>query len=128
MTQSIQSVASAFYHDPDINEIDGGRVLRISYDFTASVASIETKLNLADVGLMTLQSVFIDNSANGNPVTLLVRDTNQRIVLAAQRQGYFRILAGGLDINVIVSTTAAIVSVPIHFINLRVVGDNWESA
>lgn len=71
-----------------------------------------------------IQTVYIDNSQNANPLTMIVDLTNQRIIAPAHSQGYYSILAPNPP-KFNFSTTAGNFIVPVQFLNVPVQPYVW---
>ncbi|MGI0012236.1 MAG: DUF1859 domain-containing protein [Nitrososphaera sp.] len=115
-----------FFHNPQVNEEDGARVLPLVFDFSSDTVQ-EFSMPLSDVGLFSVQTVYIDNGGNANAVTLTIRGTNQRIIVSPNSQGYYALLASPQALDIIVEATAGIVR--FHFINIAMIGQltNWKT-
>lgn len=74
---------------------EGPRVVPVILDFTATPAEISGDFTIEEsTGVVSfVQSVFIDNADNTSPLTLIIDVTGQRIVVPANRQGYFPVFA-----------------------------------
>lgn len=85
---------------------EGPRSISITYDFSAGVQSYQTDMtSVKQLGKITaLQSVFIDNSVNTQPIVLTVAGTNQSISVPANYQGVFPLFVGGQALFTVTST------------------------
>ena len=73
---------------------EGSRVCSTSYNFTTQATYFEDLSKLLIYGIeTTVQSIWIDNSANLYPVTIFVGGSQQQIVLNANSQGIFPLFA-----------------------------------
>lgn len=102
------------------------RVLRVSLDFSVTIASIMLDLQeeMLTAQLEFVQTLYLDNAANANGLTVVVGATQQIIKIKANTQGYFPVLApetAGFQFL----TTAAAISVPVHFINVPMPAYSW---
>lgn len=96
---------------PRISE-GGPRSVFLDLNFTVdSEIDIDFTVIQQAGALSFLQSVFIDNSANLNPLTIVFDQVNQRIVVPAQCSGVFPVIAP-------ISTKATVTTTPAA--NLRV--------
>jgi hypothetical protein len=122
-----QPYAIPFFHDPEINTEQGARDYPVTFNFAAS--SIYDNCNeLADVGLFTLQMVYIDNGQNPAPLSLMLRGTRQVITMRPFTQGYRRVLGSPRMLDYTVTSFGG-GSAVIHFLNIVPDGsDSWETA
>ncbi len=74
-----------------------------------------------------VQTVFIDNSENPNPITLITELTNQRIICPAGAQGYFSVLQPNNPVFDF-ETTAGAFNVPLQFMNVPVQPCVWGNS
>lgn len=105
---------------------NGPRALPISLDFTNQtfyqldlVQEVE-----ADV-INIVQSIYVDNSANLNPVTFLFDQTNQRLVIPAGAQGTWPVITPKDAPRFVVSTTQAAVVVNFILLNVPMAISPW---
>lgn len=73
-----------------------------------------------------LQGVYIDNSANLNPLTLIMSVTNQRVTCPPQSQGYFSILCPDPP-QMTANTTQANIQIPMIFYNVPIQPAVWSA-
>jgi hypothetical protein len=87
---------------------EGSRSVSAIYNWTANTAYNEDLSGLQAAGMeTTIQSIWVDNTANGAAVTLVVNGTGQRIVVPAYAMGCFPFFvsgAGGFSISSPITT------------------------
>lgn len=92
------------------------KTLGANLDFTNSVSinfdlTLETELGRIE----TVQAMFVDNSANADPVTFLFGVTQLRVVIPAGQQGTFPVFASA-DVKCTAASVGGVV-VPVFFLN-----------
>lgn len=105
----------------------GNRELAISYDFSVNASYLDDLLpELTSGQIEFVQSVFIDNSANLNPLLIqFLQGPQQPIQAPAQSQGYYNVTMGG-DVRYKISTTpAAALNVKLIFSNVKREQQTW---
>ncbi len=95
---------------------EGPRALLVTFSIVGSEI-VSCAIDLQGQGLSYVQSCYIDNSANMNPVTLTIAGTGQTITCLGQTQGFFPVLSG-LGQLVISVATAGTVDIPCQFFNI----------
>jgi hypothetical protein len=80
-----------------------------------------------DLGLNTLATVWIDNSANPFPFSITFNGTGQQIVAAPVSQGFYPVLCTPQMLNITVFSKGT-VNVPVFFINKEILTDTWFAA
>ena len=111
----------------DYTPKQGNRELAITYDFSATASYLDDLLpELSSHQIEFVQSVFIDNSLNPNPLTIqFAQGPQQPIVAPAQSQGIYPVLMGG-DIRYQISTTpSAALLVKLIFSNVKREFKTW---
>jgi len=84
----------------------GPKALPIEVDFTGSASQTFNLLQEETQGqIQNIQSVFVDNSDNANPLTILFAITQQRIVVPAGAQGIWPVICAE-QVQFTVSTNA----------------------
>ena len=69
---------------------EGSRVASTQYNFSTSLHFYEDLQNLKAYGVETaIQSIWVDNSNNPQPVTIVIAGSNQQIVVPNNSQGIF---------------------------------------
>lgn len=72
----------------------GPAAVNLNLDFSQATSLTADLSNLVQRGQISdVQALFIDNSQNGNPITIVVNILNQRIVIPAGAQAYMPVLA-----------------------------------
>lgn len=74
-----------------------------------------------------LQSVYIDNSANANPLTLAIQGTAYSITVKAHTQGWYPLSPAQGPLNVTISSTQAAVVPVLTFTSFMVPYVNWAT-
>lgn len=127
-----QQQALPFFHSLALNEEQGAKDLPVTFNFASGVTSYANSASLEEVGLFTLQGVFIDNSASPAPTTLLVTGTRQVIVIPPFTQAFERLLGSPLMLDYVVTNNsqqgAPGVNVTVHFLNIMPDSNNNWSA
>lgn len=102
------------------------KALPHSFDFSA-VSSIHFDLRKArdEAKIAWVQTVYIDNSANAQPISVKSAITNQTVTCPPNCQGYFPVLAAEPDF--ILSTTGGVV-VLLQFINVMMPASVWNAS
>lgn len=103
---------------------EGPKAVPVSLDFSSNPSyTLDYGNNQQLAQFSILQSIFIDNSANGSSITIIVNGTGQRIVCPATSQGYFAILCQS-PINLTFSS-AGNVPVPCYLLNFPLATAVW---
>lgn len=104
----------------------GNRELPVTYDFTA-VASINDDLTPEQMAsqIESVQSIYIDNSANGSPFQITFNGIYMIQVLPGRQGIYPVIAAGGMKL---VAASAGGVKVPVIFSNTAKNYYEWGAA
>lgn len=96
---------------------EGSRVVNAIYNWSANIGFNEDLSQLVAKGLeTTIQSVWIDNSSNPEPVTLSIASTGQVIVVPQNSQGLFPAFFTGAP-----AFQISVLQIPVQFIVLGVV-------
>lgn len=111
---------------------EGSRVVSTQYNWTAQSGFAEDLSQLQGKGIeTTLQSVYVDNGSNTQPVTITVAGSGQVVTVPASSQGVFPLFISGMGSFIIV-TTAAGVPTPIaattrcYFLNMPISPAVWH--
>lgn len=105
----------------------GPKVIPVNVDFTVNPQVLIDGQNLVSSGKIEyLQGVYIDNSANVNPVSLTMSTTNQVITCPKKSQGYFAIMCP--DPPQITANTLVGVVIPMFFYNVPIQPAVWSLA
>ncbi len=107
---------------------DGGIAVAVNLDFT-TVDNVSGDLALEQsVGQIGfVQTVWIDNSANGKVLSITVPGTGQKIVVKANTQGYYPILPFNGTFTWAAHSAGAAVIVPVIFINEKFEAAQWAT-
>lgn len=105
---------------------EGPKDIPISLDFSIqNTYQIDFTL-IQQRGLISeLQAVYIDNSLNASSVSLIVNGSNQKIVSAANSQGFYPILAPNPP--KFTSQSIGGVAVQMHFLNIPITCLTWNT-
>jgi hypothetical protein len=106
--------------------IEGAKMFRMVFDFSAQTSPINAQGGYRDIGLGTLSTVYIDNSANAQPFQLAFVGTSFTISVAKYTQGFYPVLSTPSMLNVVATSTGG-VAVPVTFINKEMLGMSWAS-
>lgn len=111
--------------------INGGVALPINFSFdVGGVASQNADLNaeMQANQIDFVQSIWIDNSANANPVTLIFAGMAQRIIVKKNHQGIYPLLIPQGPCGFSIATTlAAGLIVPVILFNVQIPQANWDT-
>jgi len=91
---------------------EGPRVVTCPCDFSqASNFNVDLKSLVQQAKISEVQSLFIDNSDNNFPLTVVISVQNQRIVVPANAQAYLNVLCNLPQFNVSSQGSAAMVNI-----------------
>lgn len=113
-----------------INVGDNGgrppRVVPVNFNFTVNGANqtLNYGYGQALAQIDVVRSIYIDNSMNPSPVTIVWQGSNQNIVVAAFSQGYYPVLVPD-PITFTISSNGTVCTV--FLINYLVPGSSWNS-
>lgn len=97
----------------------GPRGMPIALDFTNQASyAIDLVQEIEQNTLNMLQSIYVDNSANANALTIIFDQTNQRLVIPATAQGIWPVITPKDAPRFIASTTQAAVVVNLILLNV----------
>lgn len=101
------------------DEDKGPTILSTRLDFTAlGSAKIDlVKEEATDRMPVGVQSIFIDNSENPQPLVMVVGVTQQRVKIPANKQGVFPVYSNGDTDFTFTTTAGAGIIIPIIFAN-----------
>lgn len=103
---------------------EGPKCIPIPVDLTtAATAQIDMTLATGQQKISGVQSIYVDNSENPAPLTVLVDGTNQEIECPALSQGTYPVISTNRP-KFTVSSTGG-VSVLIHFLNVPIPCNVW---
>ena len=74
-----------------------------------------------------VQTLYIDNADNLNPITLTCSMTGQRIIAPARSQGYYPMLAPNPPQITCSTTQTNLLKVPVYLLNVPVQAVNWKT-
>lgn len=104
---------------------EGPRCLAVTLNFTNTDAiTIEGLLPVTTGKISYIQGAYIDNGDNPEQLTIVVKTTQQRLIIPAYGQGYYPILFSPVP-DCVVSTTQAALRVYIHFYNVPIQSQFW---
>lgn len=105
---------------------EGSKCVPFSCDFnTASQFDFDFTAAQQNGQISSIQTVYVDNSANGNSLTLSIDGTQQTIVVPPNSCGYFLLLAPMA--TVVHATTTGLVKVYFGFLNFYVPPTVWST-
>lgn len=105
----------------------GPKAVPTNVDFTVNASVLIDGSQIVSQGKIEyFQGVFIDNSANVNPVSLTMSTTQQMIICPAKSQGYFSILVPNPP--QIEAATPVGVIIPMIFFNVPIQPAVWSVA
>jgi hypothetical protein len=126
MSQQANGQLSA--HPLDIGKVpkSGAHAVSVAYNFTTQ-ASFNTDLtSLAQQGKLTnVQTVYVDNTSNNEPVIVLSIVTNQSISVPAGVQGYYTMLVSSA-MQFTVSSTGNGTTVQVQYIDVIIPPSQWD--
>jgi hypothetical protein len=121
----------AFDSDERLNA-DMGRSCPISHSFSSASGqqAVQTvKATLADIGLNTLKTVYIDNSASPAPTVLTFGVSRQTLTAPPFSQGYYRVIGSPLDLDYSITNYSGafsqVYTVNLLFINVALQPSVW---
>jgi hypothetical protein len=106
---------------------EGPQSVAINYDFSAGVQSYTTDMQLIKQQgkISMVQSVYIDNASNTQPVVLTVAGIGQQISVPANFQGIFPVLVTGQPVFNVSSTGNG--KSNIYFCNVQQAAFMWQA-
>lgn len=94
----------------------GPKALPIDYDFSVATSYTQNLFSAQGQGWIEfVQSLYIDNSANGQPITIDIAQTRQHLSVPAGFCAYLPVLAPNPP-NMTFTTTGG-VAIRVHFLN-----------
>lgn len=106
---------------------EGPKTLAVPLDFTGGITTIELDYSMLQPNTFEqLQGMYIDNSGNGQSLTITILSTQQKIVTKANRQRYVTVLSQN-PIRLKFQSTGG-VEVKVHLLNFPVASAEWETA
>lgn len=107
--------------------VNGPRGLDLDFPFTNLITQFSEKINLNSVGMEWVTGVFIDNSLNPQPMTLLIEETYQKFVVPRFSQGTFKVLGMRGDAVTFVGRTTGGITIPVMMLNFEVDTVVWNA-
>lgn len=104
---------------------EGPRALPVVFAL-AGATMARIGLSLADYHLAFVQSMFVDNSANAQALTVTFPETGQIVVIPKNSQGFVPVLFSGLNLTAEAATTGG-VNIPVKFLNIPMDLAIWSS-
>lgn len=105
---------------------EGPKVVPIGCDFTqASSYLVDLKTLVQQNKISNVQALYVDNSDNAQPTTIIVNVQNQRIIIPAFSQAYLMLLSNLPQMTISSSGT---INVPIFALNFPVTNCVWNGA
>lgn len=105
---------------------EGPVVVPVELDFSAlGDYEIDGYAIIASGKLSYIQCLYIDNSDNANPLTVIASYTKQRIIAPANSQGYYPIFLGNPPHCKVSTVAAAGLKVKIYFANVPLMAMQW---
>lgn len=107
---------------------EGPQAVSIPYDFSAGVQSYTTDMQIIKQQgkISMIQSVYIDNSNNNQPLVLTVSGIGQQVVVPATYQGIFPVLVTGQPVFFV--TSAGSGHANIYYCNVQQAAFMWQTA
>lgn len=104
----------------------GPKAMPYEFDFSVDAEIIADLLDENTRGVMGfVQGMYVDNSDNPNPFTIIFKITNQRIVVPANSQGTYPILAPDQTAFVASTTPGDGIKVLVQFLNVPTAYTQW---
>lgn len=108
--------------------IEGPKVAEITLNFNGNANQTVDLSQLIQNGTLSfVQCVYVDNHDNPNSLTITPQLTNLRVIVPANSQGFYSVLAPNMPVFT-VSSTAGNYSVTLGFLNVPVQPDQWGAA
>jgi hypothetical protein len=106
----------------------GPKAAPVTLDFANTGAiDIDCELLTSQGRIEYIQTLYIDNADNLNPLTLTMGLTGQRLRVPARYQGYFPILAPNPPLITCETNQTANLKVFVYLLNVPVQAVNWSS-
>jgi hypothetical protein len=100
------------------------KALPYTFDFTAlATQTLELLLSETTGQFEFVQGIYVDNSLNANSVTFTFPITNQKLVVPANAQGCFPVIAP--ELSRIVATATIGMTVPVLLVNIPLPFTQW---
>jgi hypothetical protein len=102
-----------------------------SFDFTKDAAQIVTKDFVQEMQALKIpfvQSIYIDNSGDANPMTLAFNDGTFSITVKGRTQGFYPLCVAEGPLRVTATSTGAAIAKTVIFLSMMVPPINWATA
>lgn len=116
----MQGALSAFRTYLGLGPKELPKALPIDLPFSLTIARVEfdTAMNQEDARFTTLQSIWIDNALNSDPLVITLNGGSQQIIRCPSfSQGVFPLIANGNQ-KFIAQTTAKNIVIPVILLNV----------
>jgi len=107
---------------------NGPKAVPVTLDFSNDgEIDINCEMVISQGKIEYIQTLYIDNADNANPVTFVCSVTRQRVIVKARAQGYFPLLAPNPPVITVSTTQTANLIVSVFLLNVPVQAMNWQS-
>jgi len=107
---------------------NGPKAVPVSLDFSNDgEIDINCEQVISQGKIEYIQTLYVDNADNTNPLTLICSVTRQRLIIKGRAQGYFAILAPNPPVITVSTNQTANLIVTIFLLNVPVQAMNWQS-
>lgn len=107
---------------------EGPRCIPFNFDFTAKPSYFVDLTTVEQRNFLTIvQSLYIDNSSNAVPLTVVFNASNQIIIAPPQTQGYYSVLAPQ-PARFTVKCVGGSINTPLFVINVAITNAIWGAA
>lgn len=106
---------------------NGPKTIPLKFDFTnVNAIEFDSVEYIQSGKIEYIQALYVDNYDNPNPLTILIQLVNQRIIVPANSQGYYSVLAPNPPVFIF-STVQGAFTVGVHLLNVPVQPDQWDT-
>lgn len=107
----------------------GPKMIPVLLDFSLNDGYLADLSNMqSNNQIDSVQTLYIDNSATGNSaITVTMQGTNQKIIVKANTQGYYPVLAGTV-LQFTFESTASTAIIPVYMLNVPIAPFQWATA
>lgn len=129
MSQSNISIQNAQLVKNQIVPDEGPKAIPVLLDFSGTATEIDLDLlTVQQQGYFSmLQTIYIDLSGSANNLTIIVGNSNQKIVAKPSTQGYYNVLAPN-NVRLRFQSAAGGTQIPLFLINVPVAGVVWATS
>ena len=121
-----QRAGSPLNLDPGTTPPEGAKSIGVNFDFTlGATATLNTQV--AELGMSSVQTLYVDNRNNLSSATFQVAGSNQFVTCPPQTQGFFPILLVGKASLTIIGSSAGNILVQVQLINVYIDPMIWNS-